>query len=251
MPNLSAVVITRDEESNIKRCLQSLQIADEIIVIDSGSADRTVEIAESMGARVYFKEWEGYGPAKKEAVNKASGKWIISLDADEELTPELAKEISDTVQNETGYNGYYIKRKTSFLGRWILHCGWYPDYILRLFQKSYGQFTDAVVHEKVIINGQSGRLNNEILHYSYTNLEQYFEKMNRYTALGAKQAYSQNKRAGWFDIVVKPVVSFIKHYFVKRGFLDGLEGFIISALSSLGVMIKYLKLRQLEKDEKN
>jgi len=251
MLNLSAVVITRDEEVNIKRCLLSLRIADEIIVIDSGSTDRTVEIAENIGARVYFKEWEGYGPAKKEGVGKASGKWIISLDADEELSPELAKEISDTVLLDTRYSGYFIKRKTNFLGRWIYHCGWYPDYILRLFKKSDGDFNNSVVHEKVILNGQSGRLDHELLHYSYTSLDQYFEKMNRYTTLGAEQAFRQNKRAGWFDIVIKPAVSFFKHYISKRGFLDGLEGFIISSLSSLGVMIKYLKLRELAKDKKN
>lgn len=251
MPNLSAVVITQDEESNIKRCLQSLQMADEIIVIDSGSTDRTVEISESMGARVYPKQWTGYGPAKKEGVSKASGKWIISLDADELLSPELAKEISGTVLLETENSGYYIKRKTNFLGRWIYHCGWYPDYVLRLFKKANGDFNDSVVHEKVVLNGKAGYLKGEILHYSYKNVEQYFKKFNNYTTMGAEQAYKSGKKAGWYHIAFKPPVAFIKHYIMKRGFLDGLEGFIISVLSAIAVMVKYSKLKEIIKRGKS
>ncbi len=251
MPNLSAVVITRNEEANIKRCLQSLQIADEIILIDSGSTDRTIEIAESLGAKVYVKEWSGFGPSKKVGVSKASGKWIISLDADEELSPELAKEISTTVLSETENSGYYIKRKTNFLGRWIYHCGWYPDYILRLFKKADGDFNDAVVHEKIILNGRVGYLNGEILHYSYHTIEQYFEKSATYTTLGAEQAYKSGKKSRWYHIVFKPPVSFIKHYFIKLGFLDGLEGFIISAFSAMAVMVKYSKLRHLIRQGKS
>ncbi len=251
MLNLSAVIITRNEESNIKRCMQSLQIADEIIVIDSGSTDKTIEIAESMGALVYPKEWEGYGPAKKEGVKRASGKWIISLDADEELSPDLANEIRGKVLLETGISGYYIKRKTNFLGRWIKHCGWYPDYLLRLFKKSDGNFNDSVVHEKVVLNGQTGRLKSEILHYSYNSIEQYFDKFATYTTIGARQAFDNNKKAGWFHITLKPPVAFIKHYIIKLGLMDGLEGFIISALSAMAVMVKYSKLRHLYKDEKS
>lgn len=251
MLNLSAVIITRNEESNIKRCLKSLKIADEIIIIDSGSTDKTIEVAESMGAVVYSKEWEGYGPAKKEGVSKASGKWIISLDADEELSPKLANEISKIITQENKINGYFIKRKTNFLGKWIYHCGWYPDYILRLFKKADGDFNDSFVHEKVVINGQTGRLKNEILHYSYNTVEQYFEKFDNYTSIGAKQAYDNNKKAGWFKIAIKPPVAFIKHYLIKLGFLDGLEGFIISAFSAMAVMVKYTKLRQLIKKSRD
>ncbi|RKX17317.1 MAG: glycosyltransferase family 2 protein [Candidatus Zixiibacteriota bacterium] len=251
MPNLSAVVITRNEEANIKRCLLSLQIADEIIVVDSGSTDRTIEIAENLGAKVYVKEWAGYGFAKKEGVSKAFGKWIISLDADEELSPELAKEISTAVLSETGDSGFYIKRKTNFLGRWIYHCGWYPDYILRLFKKEDGDFNESVVHEKVILNGRVGYLKAEILHYSYNTIEHYFEKFATYTTLGAEQAYKSGKKSRWFHIVFKPPVSFIKHYFIKLGFLDGLEGFIISAFSAMAVMVKYSKLRHLIKQGKS
>ena len=251
MPNLSAVVITRNEEANIGRCLQSLQIADEIIVIDSGSTDRTVEIAESMGARVFSIQWTGYGPAKKEGVSKASGKWIISLDADEELSPELAREISGTVLLEMEHNGYYTRRKTNFLGRWIYHCGWYPDYVLRLFKKADGDFNDSVVHERVVLNGRTGFLKGEILHYSYKNVERYFEKFNNYTTMGAEQAYKSGKKAGWYHIALKPPVAFIKHYIMKLGFLDGLEGFIISVFSAMAVMVKYSKLKEIIKRKKS
>ena len=251
MPNLSAVVITRNEEANIKRCLLSLKIADEIIVIDSGSTDNTTQIAENLGAKVYSKEWEGYGPAKKEAVGKASGKWIISLDADEELSPALAKEIEATILADTPFSGYFIKRKTNFLGHWIYHCGWYPDYILRLFKKEAGNFNDSVVHEKVVIDGKIGYLKSEIFHYSYNSIEQYFEKSEIYTTMGAKQAFESGRKASWYHIALKPPVSFIKHYFIKLGFLDGLEGFIISAFSAMAVMVKYSKLRQMNKRNKS
>ncbi len=251
MPNLSAVVITRNEEANIERCLRSLRVADEIIVVDSGSTDRTVAMAESLGARVYTKLWTGYGPAKKEGVGRASGKWIISLDADEELSPELAEEIDGIIQRENEYDGYYIKRKTNFLGRWIYHCGWYPDYLLRLFKKANGDFNDSVVHEKVVLNGTAGYLKGEILHYSYKSIEQYFEKFNNYTTMGAEEAYKSGKSAEWYHIAFKPPVAFIKYYIMKLGFLDGLEGFIISVLSAAAVMVKYAKLKEIIRQEES
>lgn len=249
--NLSAVIITKNEEHNIVRCLESLKIADEIIIIDSHSTDRTVEIAEEQGAKVYSVPWKGFGAAKQEGVNRASGKWIISIDADEALTPELAGEIKDVMEKVDGYAGFHLKRRTMFLGRWIYHCGWYPDYVLRLFQKSKGNFNDAIVHEKVELDGRTGYLNGELLHYCYISLEQYLEKSNRYTTLGAEEAYRLNKQASLFDIIFKPAIAFIKHYISKQGFRDGLEGFILSVLSAIAVMVKYVKLRLLNKKKGN
>jgi hypothetical protein len=136
------------------------------------------------------------------------------------------------------------------MNRWIYHCGWYPDYVLRLFRKSDGHFSDSVIHEKVIIDGKTGYLSGELLHYSYRTLEQYFDKFNRYTSMGAEEAYRAGRRTGWYEITIRPLASFFKHYFVRRGFKDGLEGFVISVLSSFGVMVKYLKLRELEKGKK-
>jgi len=244
---LSAVVITKNEERNIARCLESLKIADEIIVVDNHSTDRTVEIAGKFGARVFANAWQGFGKAKQEGVSHASGKWILSLDADEELTPRLAGEIKDVIGKDDDFTGYRLKRKTMFLGRWIYHCGWYPDYVLRLFQKAKGNFNDAIVHENVILDGRVGKLEGELLHYSYVNLEQYLEKSNRYTTLGAKEAFRQKKKATLFDIIIRPMVAFIKYYISKRGFRDGLEGFILSVLSAIAVMVKYAKLRNMHK----
>ena len=253
--SLSVIIITKNEEHNIRRCLDSVKWADEIILIDSQSTDKTVEIAMGYGAKIYSPEWRGYGPAKQEGVKKATGEWILSIDADEEVTPELAEEIKKTLKAENSYNGYLINRHTNFLGKWINHCGWYPDYLLRLFRKESGNFNDALIHEKVEINGKTRELKAELLHYSYPNLETYLERFNRYTTLGAEVAFAKGKKARNFDIVFRPFVSFIDHFITHQGFQDGLEGFIISVLSSMAVMVKYVKLRHLQnkkdRSEKN
>jgi len=248
---LSVVVITKNEEANITRCLSSVTWADEIVVVDSHSTDRTVDIARKYGAKIFSPEWRGYGSAKKEGVNRATGEWILSIDADEVVTPELADEIEGVLRNGTNYAGFFMPRKTNFLGRWILHCGWYPDMLLRLFRKSKGNFNDAVVHEKVELNGETGSLKEHLLHYSYPDMDHYLRKFNLYTTLGAQEANRTGKKAGWTDIVIKPPVSFVKHYISKQGFRDGMEGFILSVLSSLAVMIKYVKLRYLNRKDTN
>ena len=212
---LSVVVITKNEETNIARCLESVKWADEIVVVDSRSTDRTVEIAGQYGAKIYTPEWRGYGPAKKEGVNRATGEWILSIDADEVVSPELAEEIGNVMKNGTNYAGFLMPRKTSFLGRWILHCGWYPDMLLRLFRKSKGNFNEAVVHEKVELNGETGSLNGHLLHYCYPDMDLYLNKFNLYTTLGAQEAHRLGKKAGWTDIVIRPPVSFVKHYISK------------------------------------
>jgi glycosyltransferase involved in cell wall biosynthesis len=250
MSRLSVVVITRNEEANLGRCLESVIWADEIVVIDSGSIDRTEEIAAGYHAQFHSLEWRGYGAAKQAGVDRASGEWILSVDADEALSSELAGEIRAVVGGGGSYDGYYMPRRTNFLGRWIKHCGWYPDYVLRLFRKSAGRFDEATVHEKVLLDGKAGRFTGDLLHYSYPDLEVYFEKFNRYTTMGAEKAFTQGRRTGWFDIVIRPPASFIKHYVSKQGFRDGLEGFILSALSSVAVLAKYAKLRHLTKQKK-
>ena len=249
--SLSVVVITKNEEANLARCLESVKWADEIVVVDSDSTDRTVEIARSYGARVFSPEWRGYGPAKQAGVDHAGGEWILSLDADETVSVELAGEIKAILEDGTQMAGFYMPRKTNFLGHWIRHCGWYPDLLLRLFRKSHGRFDGAVVHEKVLLEGRAGRLDGNLLHFSYPSLEHYLRKSNLYTTLGAQEAYRQGKRSRWFDIVVKPPVSFVKHYVSKQGFRDGLEGFILSVLSSIAVLVKYTKLRDLQRKDLN
>jgi len=248
MSTLSAVIITRNEEANIARCLKSVKWADDIVVMDSSSIDRTVEIAKEHDARVFTVDWQGFGAAKQEGVDKAVSEWVLSIDADEEVSEQLADEIRKAIEHST-YDGYYIGRRTNFLGRWIYHCGW-SDSVLRLFRKDRGRFDGATVHERIIIDGEAGHLNGELYHYSYPTLESYFEKFNRYTTLGAEQAFAQGKTANWLDIVIRPPVSFVKHYISKQGFRDGLEGFTISALSSVAVLVKYAKLRDLRRKER-
>jgi len=249
--DLSVVMISKNEEKNIRRSLQSVSFADEIILIDSQSEDRTVEIARELGAKVFSPEWAGYGPAKMAGVNHATHDWVLSIDADEVVSSELAEEIAGILSGNSDRAGYYIPRKTMFLGRWIKHCGWYPDYVLRLFRKSKGDFDGAVVHEKVVVDGSTARMENELLHYSYASLDDYFAKFNRYTTLGAQEALKKGVKTGWSDLIIRPPVSFIKHYISKQGFRDGLEGFLISVLSSIAVMVKYAKLREMNKHRKN
>ncbi len=247
MRPLSVVIITRDEERNIGRCLESVSWADDIVLIDSQSTDRTLEIAQKHGARIFSPVWKGYGVAKQEGVAQARSDWILSLDADEAVTPELAEEIKSVLSDPNPASGYFLPRRTQFLGRWIKHCGWYPDHILRLFDRTKGGFTESVVHEKVLVDGSTGYLKHDLLHFSYPSLEDYFRKYNNYTTLGAEEAFRKGVRAGWFDIVIKPYVAFLKHYIVRQGFRDGLEGFLVSILSSSAVMVKYAKLREIQR----
>jgi glycosyltransferase involved in cell wall biosynthesis len=251
MNELSVVVITRNEEANLPRCLDAVRWADEIIVVDSHSSDTTVEIAIEHGARVIDHNWSGFGPAKQVGVDAASGPWILSVDADEEVTPELAAEIQSHIASSDAAVGYYIPRRTNFLGRWIGHCGWYPDYVLRLFRKEKGRFDGAVIHERVVVDGSTERLKHDLLHYCYPDMESYLAKSNKYTTIGAEQAFASGKRTGLFDLTLRPAVSFFSHYLVRQGFRDGLEGLMISALSASAVFVKYAKLRKLSNTEEN
>jgi glycosyltransferase involved in cell wall biosynthesis len=242
MKKISAVVITRNEEHNIRRCLDSLAWADEIIVIDSGSTDRTIEIAHSCGASVYSFEWKGYGPAKREGVARATGDWVLSVDADEEVPVGLRDEIRAAIGDDDGISGYLMPRQTLFLGRWLKHSGWYPDCVLRLFRREKGDFSDATVHERAHVDGPVGRLRHDLLHYSYPSLESYFDKFNRYTSMAALAAYRDGRRAGLTQILIHPPACFVKQYVVKLGFLDGLQGLLVCALSAGHVLVKYAKL---------
>lgn len=246
---LSVVIITKNEEANLGRCLDSVAFADETIVVDSHSTDRTLEIAAAHNARICTTDWHGYGPAKRLGVAQATQEWVLSIDADEVVTPELSAEIQSIVASRDPRNGFIVKRRTNFLGRWIYHCGWYPDPVLRLFRRSHGNINEAVVHEAVEVQGDIGRLNGELLHYSYPTMESYLAKSNVYTTLGAQEAFRRGRCARWYDLVFRPIVSFITHYLVRQGFRDGIEGLIISVMSSVAVFTKYAKLRQLDRSE--
>ncbi|MFH1686210.1 MAG: glycosyltransferase family 2 protein [bacterium] len=251
MDTISAVIITRDEAHNLPRCLSSVKWCREIVVVDTGSTDETREIAWEAGATVYEITWEGYGPAKRFAVDKATSSWVLSLDADEECPPELRDEICDILNHETSYNGYYVPRLTSFLGSPIRHCGWYPNRVLRLFRRECGNFTDAAVHEKAEVTPPIGNLKADLHHYSFPTLEHYLEKSNKYTTLGAEEAFRSGRRATLLDLIIRPPWSFISHYLFRRGFLDGSEGFLVSLLSATAVLTKYSKLRFLQRQKEN
>ena len=243
--NLSVVVITRNEEAGIEECLKSVSWAQEIVVVDAMSTDRTCDIARRYTRKVFSKPWDGYAPARRYAISLAQSEWVLSLDADEIVTPDLRAEIEATLARQPG-DGYLIPRKAFFLGRWISHCGWYPGYVLRLFRKEKAMVTPRMVHEGIRVQGRVGRLKNHILHYTYPTVESYLGRFSTYTSLSAQELYAEGKRAHLVDIVGRPGFQFIKMYFLKKGFLDGLPGFALCVLSGLHVFVKYLKLWEIE-----
>ncbi len=244
---ISAVVVTYNEEKNITRCLNSLSFADEIIVVDSGSADKTTSLARKFTQKVFFKKFEGFSSVKNFGISKAKNKWVLSVDADEVITPGLRKAVSEKV-NGGDKDGYYIKRDTFFLGKIIRHCGWGRDYQLRLFKKTKGKFDGAVVHEGVKVAGKTGRIEAPMLHYSYPDTEIYFIKMNRYTTLQAKQG---RRKFLLPRMILAPAARFIKMYFLKLGFLDGKKGFILCCYSAVSDFVKYSKMMMNKRGTKN
>jgi glycosyltransferase involved in cell wall biosynthesis len=240
--SLSVVIITLNEEANLPRTLASVAWADEIVVLDSGSTDRTREIAESFHAKVFVEPWKGFAGQKNSALAKATGDWILSLDADEELEPALAEEIRDTLAGNPTEAGFWIPRKNFFLGRWIRHGGFYPDPKLRLFRRGIGAFEDRVVHEDIRVQGATGKLRHPLLHHAYPSLDSYLEHMNRYSSLGAQMAAA--KKASGFsfiDIVIRPRLTLFYNYILRGGFLDGREGLLLHLYHANYVSWKYAK----------
>jgi glycosyltransferase involved in cell wall biosynthesis len=241
--SLSVVIITKNEEANLTRTLQSVAWADEIVIVDSGSTDRTREIAQSFHAKFFVEEWKRFAAQKNSALQKASGDWVLSLDADEEVAPALSEEIRQTLAANPSATGFWIPRKNFFLGRWIRHGGFYPDPKLRLFRRGAGQFEERLVHEDIRISGPTAQLHNHLLHHAYPTLESYLEHMNRYSSLGAEMAVAANRRAGFsfLDIVVRPRLTFFYNYFLRAGFLDGREGLLLHLYHANYVSWKYAK----------
>jgi len=246
---ISAVIITKNEERNIARCLNSIRWVDEIIIVDSQSDDRTVAIAQSYGAKIYSPEWQGYGPTKQYGVEQAGGQWVLSLDADEVVSPKLAAEIRTACRSDAPYAGYRMPRLTDFLGRWIKHSQWYPDYVLRLFRREKGRFSPSPVHEHVDLDGEIGRLSHPLLHYSYPDLKTFFAKGDRYTKLGARDMYDNGRRTSRPGIWFRAVATFYRHFILRGGFLDGWEGWYIALLSSRRNFLKYKTLRTLHRSK--
>ncbi|MBS4029019.1 MAG: glycosyltransferase family 2 protein [Ignavibacteriales bacterium] len=244
MKTLSVIVITYNEEHNIEECLRTISWANEIVVVDSHSTDATVVLANKFTDKVFLVEGKGYAAAKNFALEKTSGEWILWLDADERVTEELAKEIQAVLeQSSIVFNGFEIARRAYFLGKWIQHCGWYPGYVIRLFRKDSARFKELAVHEILEFSTPKvSRLRGNLLHFTDPNLFHYFQKFNKYTSLAAEELEKKNILFSLSDIIIRPLWMFFKMYFVKRGFMDGIQGFILCVCSSLYVFVKYAKL---------
>ncbi|HVH89663.1 MAG TPA: glycosyltransferase family 2 protein [Terriglobales bacterium] len=251
---LSVVIITRNEEANLGRTLKSIAWADERIVVDSGSTDRTVEIARQHGAQVFEESWKGYAGQKNSAIAKASCEWILSLDADEEVSPELQADIRRVTGGaDSDVSGYFIARRNFFLGRWIRHGGFYPDRKLRLFRRGKGEFVERAVHETMRLNGPTATLKGDLLHNAYPTLAGYIETMNRYSTLGAeilikKGQVGRSLFSFWADVCARPVLNFVWNYFFRAGFLDGREGFLLHWYHHVYVSWKYAKAWELARE---
>ncbi len=246
---LSVVIITKDEAQNIRRCLESVKWADEIVIVDDSSGDDTVKIAGEYTDRIFNKKMEGFGEQKQFAVDKATGEWVLVLDADEELPPVLQEEIKALLASAQPFDGFRIWRKTFYLGKWIRRCGWYVP-ILRLFKKGKGRFNLKYVHEDILVSGPVGELKNPMYHYSYTDIAQHVRKLDKFTSYDAKELYRQGIRIRrgnmfWY-FVVKPPLIFMRKFIFMGGFLDGFEGLVISAFTALAVFINYAKLWELQ-----
>lgn len=240
---LSVILITKNEERNIAACLDSVAWAEEIILVDAESDDRTVELARGYTGRVFVEPWRGYAEAKSSALSRASREWVLWIDADERVTPELAQEIREIVsRNPSGIDAYRIARRSYFLGSRIRHCGWYPGYSMRLFRRGKARFSSARVHEGLIVEGRTEKCAHDFLHYTDETLEQYFGKYNSYTTLAAEELHAAGKRAKLGDLLLRPSFTFLKMYILRLGFLDGITGLILCALSASYVFTKYAKL---------
>jgi len=253
VPSLTATVITLNEAANIRDCLASLAFADEILVIDSGSTDGTPDLAREAGARVIEREWPGYPEQKDFAASQATHDWILSIDADERVTPELAAEIARTVEQPGDRAGFRLLRVTFHLGRWIRTTDWYPDYQLRLYdrrQASWASEPRRLVHESVTARGPVGQLQHELQHYAYRDVAHHHETMQRYTTLAARQMADAGRRAGLVDLMIHPPAAFLRNFVLKRGFLDGAPGLIISAMNAHYVFLKFAKLWALQEDSR-
>ena len=243
---LSVTLITRDAAGQLADCLASVAFADEIVVVDSGSIDDTVEIARRHGARILEHEWLGFGPQKQFAVDAASHDWVLCVDADERVSPELREQIVSELKAPRGFV-YAIPRRNRFLGRWLRHGEGYPDWSVRLFHRAHARWGSEPVHEKVVSRSPVLKLSGDLLHDSAETLEKYLDKQNRYTSLQAEAMHAEGRRANALQLTISPVLRFFKYYVLRLGFLDGVPGLVHIAIGCMNSFNKYAKLRALER----
>jgi glycosyltransferase involved in cell wall biosynthesis len=246
VPKLSVTVITKNEAADIEAALQSVAWADEIVVVDSGSTDETVALARRHTDRVVSHDWPGYPAQKNHAASIASHDWILSLDADERVTPELTREIQALMTAGPGDAGYKIPRVTWHLGRWIRTTDWYPDHQLRLYDRRAGRWTGRHVHESVAVDGRTGMLRGELQHFAYRDVADHLETIDRYTTYAARQMQEDGRRAGWLQLAGHPPLAFLRNYLAHGGIRDGVPGLVISALNTYYVFLKFAKLWELQ-----
>jgi len=240
---ITATIITLNEERNIARAIESLRCSDEILIVDSGSVDRTVELAEKLGARVVEAGWRGFAGQKNWAAEQAANDWILSLDADEALSEALEAEIWNLKKTGPGYDAYTMQRLARYLGRWILHSGWYPDRKVRLYHRQKAKWVGDFVHESVQVHGRVGHLESNLLHFTCDSLSEHLRTLDRYTTLAAQELAARKVRVPLSRAIFDPAWTFVKSYFLQRGFLDGLEGLTIAYMAAFYTFLKYSKAR--------
>jgi glycosyltransferase involved in cell wall biosynthesis len=242
---ITATIITLDEERNIQRAIESLRCSDEILIVDSGSVDRTVELAQNLGARVIEAGWLGYAAQKNWAAEHASYDWILSLDADEALSESLEAEIWSLKKKGPQADAYTMPRLAKYLGRWIFHSGWHPDRKIRLYDRRKARWVGSFVHESVQVDGKTGHFEANILHFTCDSLSEHMKTLERYTTLAAQELAARKAHIGWWQMLLDPPWTFFRTYFLKLGFLDGLEGLIIAYMASFYTFLKYAKARNM------
>ncbi|MCL4502521.1 MAG: glycosyltransferase family 2 protein [Deltaproteobacteria bacterium] len=244
---LSVIIIALNQETNIGPCLESVRFADEIVVVDTGSIDHTVELAKAAGARVVAAAWQGFAGTKNFALDQARGDWVFSLDTDERVSFALKDEILAVVAADGPVNGYRVPRKNYFGGRWVRHLGWYPDYTLRLWRRKQGRFRAREVHEEVEVQGMVGTLWTPLDHFSYRDLEEYAARQDRYARLAAREMFHQGRRPRPLEVWWRPFFTFLKLYFFKQGFLEGTLGLALAKAGSRYNFLKYHYLQELNR----
>ena len=251
MQRVSATIITLNEAAHIGAAIDSVRWADEIVVVDSGSTDGTVDIARSKGATVVCRSWPGYVEQKNYAASLAANDWIFSLDADERVTPALAGEIRAVLSSEPAYRGFRIPRVSFYLGQWIRTTDFYPDYQVRLYDRRAARWQGLYVHESVSVDGGPGQLAGEIEHYSFRDLNDHLERIHLYSTLSARQMLEKGRRSGPLRLLIHPPAAFLRNYILRRGFTDGTAGLLLSLVNSYSVFLKFAKLWELSRNSKS